>query len=314
MGYLSQKTRQSLDLEKQITLIAMNDIARERNETWSINIVNEFPVIAEIKSPVILGSFAWSSIIMQTKWMQQKQTTDLGGGHVTPGDIARDYLTYRGHKASKRRMTTSQYQKLIIGKKPAPLFAEPCEIEDAVYLDLKSAYWSILRVVGWDLEYNPGMWLAVGQSVDDFPVPENKIARNCLITVGVNGNMNMWTGSTFVQVKKPNPFSNMMLYGLVMDVLHGIAFDMVNYAGVRYVHTDGYILPERNINLANEVCERWGLQCGVKLSGRGVIRGVSDYDVGTRKSGLRRKSVQGSYSNLQTIQNGWLRSAFAKWA
>lgn len=314
MGYLSQQSMKDQQLDKFMTLIIMNEIAMERNAEWSIEIVNEFPQIREIKSPVMLGSFAWSSLVLRRKWMQEKQTTDLGGGHVTPADIARDYLTSRGHKTSRRRMTTNQYQKLVVHRKSAPLYAEPCEIENAVYVDLTSAYWSILRVVGWDLEYNPNRYLAVGQSVDDFPVPENKLARNCLVTVGVNGSMNMWTGEVFKSIKKPNPFSNMMLYGLVMDVLNGIAYDMVHYAGAKYVHTDGYILPERNIDLAFEVAARWGLQCGTKLSGGGTIRGVSDYDIGTRKSGLRRTTLQRQHSNLQTIENGWLRSAFGRWS
>lgn len=299
---------------KLMTLVAMNEISEERNAKWSIEIVNEFPEIKTINSPVILGSFAWSSNVLKKKWMNAHHATDLGGGHVTPADIARDYLTARGHKASKRRMTTQQYHALVLNKKSAPLYAYPCEIEDAVYVDLKSAYWSILRVVGWDLEYNPNLWLAVGQSVDDFPVPENKLARNCLVTVGVNGAMNLWDGEMLKSVKKPNPFSNMMLYGLVMDVLNGIAYDMVHYAGARYVHTDGYILQERNLHRAYEVTDRWGLRSGEKFSGRATIGGVADYSIGNRKSRLRRKSVQSFYSNLQEKPSEWLRSRFARWS
>lgn len=264
----------------------------------------------------ILGSFSWTSVATKQRWMLKSVAENYGAGWVTPADIARDYLTVK-YGGKKRRMNTKQYREFYDSPRSAPIYAVPCEIENALYIDIKSAYWSILRAVGWDVDYMPNSFLSVCSDVRDFPFPDNKMARNCLVSTAAEGAayMRMWTGEQLSWKKGGNPLVNKMLWSLVMDVLHGVAHDCVE-AGACYVYTDGFILPEDKARSVSDVLKAWGLPCGIKHEGRTVILGAGAYKIGAYET-KKFKTVRRGRSLIKVRKRDrgdWLRDRFSKWA
>jgi hypothetical protein len=204
-------------------------------------------------------------------------------------------------------MTTNQYHLIMDRRRSHPLYANPCVLEDAYYIDLQSAYWSIMSIVGWDVDYCPGKWIGVSSNVEDFPFKSDKLARNSMVSVGLPGLLRVWTGTRLSFVKRANPFVNLGLWSLIHDVLHGVASEMVEI-GAKYVHTDGYILPSGNASDAFDILDSWGLSGSVKERGSAIIRGAGDYDIGGHTSKVRRHGKPKDVCSLYPVSRSWLKA------
>lgn len=297
-------------LDTAFTLASIYDLQEERAEKTNIMLIDSWFPLQEIDSMTILGSFAWSSPASKRKWVHIKNAR-LDRVWSTPADRARDYLTVNKFHKQRRRVTTQQYEAVIARRRSHPLYAEPCVLEDAVYVDIKSAYWSILSLVGWDVDYNPGRWLGVRSSVSDFPFKDDKLARNSLVSVSLPGTMRVWTGSKLSFIQRRNPFVNMVLWSLIHDTLHGVASDVIK-AGALYCFTDGFICPSDREGAVIDAISAWGLPAGVKERGKAVIRGVGDYDIGTHRSKRPRKYDR-AFDNIEPVHKAWLRRRLFNW-
>lgn len=272
---------------------AMQQRAYERLCTYRIHVSDAFPFFnfTEFRNPLFLGSFSWSSPAVQEKWITEPHARDIGAGvWVTPGDIARDYLTIK-YGGRKRRMNHDQYEVIWKRDVHVPYYCKPGALYDgAVYFDLTGAYWQIVRAVGWDVDYLPGAFLGVSSSMTDFPFRYEKLARNCLVSIGLGRETSFWTGSKIVVRKQKNPLINKVLWRFVCDILNAVAWE-ARQAGAVYIHTDGYICSGSNSFAVAEVLESWGLQFGVKAHGDyGVVRAIGSYLVGDYQSKPYRES------------------------
>lgn len=299
-------------LERSLMMVNMIERTRERLTGWETVLTDSFPALSTIHVPTIIGLFAWSSAAVKTRMLLKPHAWDYGGGWVTPGDIARDYLALKFPKR-RARMTASQWGKIVPNRAQTPLYCEPCVLESGVYVDLKSAYWSILRAVGWDVNYNPALFLSPQSNVNDFPFPQHKMARNCLVSCGLSGNMRLWTGEKLIFSKKPNRFINLMLWKLVQDVLHGVALDCID-AGAVYAYTDGYIVPEDKVQKVFDAIWSWGLECGVKHTGKVTVNAPADYVFPNYKTNVRRTGKPVAFNNLYEPNREWLRWRFVRFA
>lgn len=288
------------------TLEAMNALRKEKLEGMTVYIVDRFPELQSLTAMTFLGSFAWTSKASGEKWIKKNYAYDIGGGWVTPADIARDYLTVKfGNKP--QRCNKKQWEEVVKNRKHQPLYASPCTLTNAYYLDLKSAYWQLLMLGGWNVEYMPGRYLSPRSDVYDFPVPEIKLARNSLVSMGLPSGTNVWIpGHGFEQKKPYKPNVNLILWGFVQDVLHGLAYDMINRAGAVYANTDGYIVPADNLKFADWVADEWGLIFTIRDAGAATVRSVGDYDIGGRKS-RRLKTVPKPFKYIEPREIDWLR-------
>lgn len=295
------------------TLDRMNQYRQEKNAGQTIYLVDRFPALSELKSLTFLGSFSWTSPSTKERWVLKSVAYNLGGGVVTPSDIARDYLFIKfGDK--RLRCNSKQWAEVVKKKKHQPLFADPCTLTSAFYLDLKSAYWQILMLGGYDVDYMPQRFLSPRSDVYDFPVPSIKLARNCLVSMGLPSGANVWIPNHGFERKKAtraNP--NLILWGFVQDVLHGFAYDMVRLASAKYVNTDGYIIPADKMPEAEMVSASWGLTLGIKEMGQAVIRGAGDYDIGNHISG-RPRTTPKHFAYIKPRANDWLRAKVKFWS
>lgn len=298
------------DFEISPTLQAMIDLRNHKDERYTVTAMKQWFPITELTSPTWIGSFAWTSTASHQKWMLQKTALLYGSQYSTPADAARDYIETRYSK--KLRVTTAQYQA-ITKERHAPLYANPCTLDHGVYVDLKSAYWSIVKSVGWDVDYNPMQWLMVRSDSSDFPFSHNKLARNSLVSLAASYQSRLWTGTQLVVKRTGNQHMNKVLYALVMDVLNGIAWDMIK-AGAVYVHTDGYIFPAARVGAAFEVLAAWGMVGGIKAEGYTKVYMAGTYDCGTWKHKRAIRDATHYHHSVYEPGNWWLRPRIHSWA
>lgn len=272
-------------------------------EGYKVHLLDRWFSLRRLTVPAIVGTFSITSPTTKQRWMLAKDSYEFEGIRVTPTDLTRAYLEEK-YGSKKRRITTEQYRNFYDDRRNAPLYAEPCEIPEAVYIDIKSAYWSILQAVSWDVDYMPGAWVSKKSDHLDFPFSDIKMARNCLVSVAANetGAMKIWTGTDLILKKSGNAFVNRMLWSLVMDVLNGIADECIQ-AGAVYAYTDGFICKASLATTLTSIISSWGLVSVIKHQGMAHIRGAGSYKCGERETGKYRMSRGGAFDRVDRTVN-----------
>lgn len=243
----------------------MRESAEERNERYTANIRQRFFPITLLESLTFLGNFSWTNPNLKMRFMQEDAVLyDLFDLPQTPPEIARDYL--RAKYTEKRRHTKAQFAA-INEPRSAPTYCRVGRYDEMAYLDLKAAYWTIVQAVGWDVDYHPSRWIGKRSINEDFPIPNHKLARNCLVTAGLMTPHHIWTGQKLKPFMGHNTLVNYDLWALAQDVLHSLATLAIR-AGAVYVHTDGYIVPRKRVDMLREEFARWGFNTGIKGGGR----------------------------------------------
>lgn len=279
---------------------------------YEVRLVDDFPPLRTIKDPLFLGSFAWTAAAARWKIVKRSGAINAyGESLLTPADVARDYVRAKYQKP--HRVTSGQYEATVKVHRFAPMFAKVGEYGHCTYLDLKSAYWSILQVIGWDVDYHPNRWLNVRSDCQDFPLYKHKMARNCLVSVGLVGQGKRWDGEKLTFVRKSNPLANMVLYAAVQDILHSIAADMIA-AGAIYVHTDGYIFPSERVGEGFDILKQWGLVGTVRNEGRTTIFAAGTYTCGTHENARAINRMGKDFNNVIPEFRKFLKPRFAKFA
>lgn len=264
------------------------DIQKVRREVWErikekseryeeTDIVSAFPPLSHFGADgVWVGGF--TRTIPSKKWrlFLEPSVVSEGGAVATPPQLTRAYLDQKFPKQLRAKKSQLDFWK---DRRSQPMYTEPGKYnKEMVYLDLKSAYWSIVRVIGWDVDYFPGM-LVRQRGCDDFPFAGNRLARNSLVSLGLPSHGFLYLNGRFITV--PHSWRvNLGLWSAVQDILHGVADDMIKRAGAVYVNTDGYILPAAHEAIAREIGAEWGLEMGEKNRGRATVYGVGAYSIG----------------------------------
>lgn len=279
---------QGASIRAKNMLAQMNDLRREKLEGWTVVPVDKFPPLITLDHMTYLGSFSWTQPHNKVKFIKKNFVHNLGGGLVSPSDIARDYLSIKFDN-QRMRCNSYQYKTLVRGRKHQPLYAEPVFGMDAYYFDLKSAYWQILMCGGWDVEYSPNGFLSVRSDVFDFPCPHIKLARNSLVSMGLPSQGTIYHPEKGLQrLRGGSSTVNLVLWGFAMDLLHAIAYEMVNRAGAVYVNTDGYIIPKYLAHEAEKIADEWNVTLVIKHDGVATVRGAGDYDIDKKRSARQR--------------------------
>lgn len=254
--------------------------ARERQEKHATIIKDYFPDIHTLTEPCYHGVLSWTLPQRRERWIKPGAVVNIGNGIQTGGEIARDYLDWK----YPDRLRATKAQVLAIKEhRSAPLYCEPSVLEHGAYVDLSAAYWSIMSLIGWDVDYYPGKWLVAGECPDDFPLREHKVARNALVSAGLPTPVKYWTGSEDKKLYTRNPHINMGLWAAIMDILHSIG-GIARSLGAIYVHTDGYILEAWEASTLIGEIERFGLHASIKASGVSVVLGMGNYRCGDKST------------------------------
>lgn len=283
---------------------------QEKHDKKRIDVVNHFEKLDDLTENVMLGSFSWYYPKSKAKDILRPFAYNFGSFISTPSELARSYLElkYERQRATKDQIT--DFKRV----RSAPLYANPCVFSEGAYIDIRSAYWQIIQVIGWDVDYYPGYWLGKKSSMEDFPFPDFKLSRNCLVTSGLPSEASYWNAKDhkIASVKTYNARLNLGLWACIMDVLHAIAWDAIA-AGAAYAHTDGYICHRERIEAVQNAVSLWGLESRIKAAGDTMVYGVGSYACGDKIT--KNSHIEAPYDGLTLPRyNAWLRSSFRKLA
>lgn len=283
----------------------MFERARKR-QTKSDYYIGDLPQLRDLPTRTIIGLTSYFQTVEHNRFILPLSVVDIGFGQQTQSEIARDYLSVK--YARRPAIRLSQLPELTKPRN-APQYCRPTEQFEGVYIDLKSAYWSILKLGGWDVDYMPFKWLSRRSTVNDFPAPQLKVARNTLVSLSRQSHLTIWTGNKLIQEKAPAQFLNSALWAFTMDVLHSIAFEM-KQIGALYINCDGYILPVEKEAQAFDVIRSWGLEAGIKGRGEAYIKAVGVYGVGNHQSKHKNKIMPSYWDNVYGDYKDWLKPRF----
>jgi hypothetical protein len=223
---------------------------------------------------VIMGTYSRTWRNKPYREIMKGKTVSIEGRSDSATAHTRDYLSY----CYSRRPAKGEQRDLLKPKR-MPLYSLPCIIQDAVYLDIKSAWFSIVNLVGWNVEYWPSLFLGRGQPPRDFQMPDNKVARSALVTIGRTTALPMWDKGKMIYRKMFNATENYHIWGVISDVLNAIAAYALR-CGARYINTDGFILKRANSAALMAYIENWGLEARYKHEGTALICGPGSYVIG----------------------------------
>jgi hypothetical protein len=260
---------------------AILDAAKKRQARYQTNLVDRLD--PDIKRPLICGSY---SVTYGGKPNRRDVllpcAIHVGEGVVeTPSAIARDYLAWKYHRGP---IYTAK-QDIALADWHMPIACRPTLFEYGEYVDIKSAWWSILSIVGWDTDIWPEKWWRSGKPPSDFPFPDKSKARNSLVSVGLSQKIRWWRPEVghIVVSKSFNRLYNRSLYVAIANVLSAIALQCLA-VGACYWHTDGAICPSAKIaQNVDDVIHSWGLETSVKYRGKGFCSSVGHYTFTTPK-------------------------------
>ncbi len=263
-------------------------VAEKRQAKFKPIVMENFPPIQTLQERIAYGLLSWTLMNRGERWIKPKAAIYGKNGIQTGSEIARDYLDYYH---PKRLKATGSQARSLLEHRSAPLYCVPGFYPDMVYVDVKSAFWQITNLVGWDVDYNPFKWIRPGRAPIDFPYPEHRTARNCLVSCCLPTPMKVWTGSKFIRERKQNVHINLCLWSIIMDTLHCIASLAVQHSAV-YVHTDGCIIPQSKAVEFVERVREFGITAVSKPDSAGecYMFGLGDFKCGTRVTKLFNRS------------------------
>lgn len=295
----------------------------EKQSRKEIVLTKRLPPLSSLKELTIIGKYSYYQNQSQRRIIDKTESIELRPGLIeTPPNIARTYLLDK-YKLSPR-LSKIQFEANVESLRQMPNFAKPCSFDYGFYIDIKSAYWSIMQIAGWDVDYHPGKWLSDGTPPHDFPFPEHKTARSCLYSAGAMSTIPYYDPaykkkgkeSAFDTFKNGNPLINPALCKLTSDVLNCIATQAIN-AGAVYANTDGFIAPNEHIaGHIVHIIMNWGLRAGVKAEGKGGVKSAGAYKVGSETSSpyKARKDTQPIKKVFEPSYINWLEKTFSFWA
>lgn len=281
----------------------LEEQASERRKSYQPIVVSAFPDMRDFNERVIWGTFSWSLTKSKIRLIRRSTAVSCGHGLQTPGDVVRDYLDYYH---PRRLRASAEQARLLDEHVSTPLFLRPTVAGDYTYVDIKAAYWSILQLVGWDVDYFPERWIGQGRIPHDFPLPDSKVSRACLVSMALPSTSLEWTGTAYRRRRTKNVHINRGLWRVVQDILHSIARAAVALDAV-YVHTDGYILPTKNADTLREEIWSWGLPSSIKGQGFCLVLGFGNFKVGDRQSKRLKPIIGKPYSYVRQTPAKWLK-------
>lgn len=290
------------------------------------------PMPNDLQPTLTMGSYSVIEEPTRRRFIIAKNAVQLPDGTIeSPTTVARDYLHFYHH--GKLIQTSAQWEaSKEIGAMPALAF--PCTFGRGFYLDIRAAWWEIVNIVGWSVEYLPPgysekAFFLRGRVPYDFPFPDHKIARSCLVSVAAqSGGIPKWYcteashGSAIHGVcnigrrvmKGYNYTYRPMLHRLVSDVMNAIAEEALE-AGAVYVQADGFIAPNHDTMIKiSEVVASWGLFARIKEQGSGNVTGPGCYKVGEKRSRKRVKRLIEHKGIRSLPYREWLKENFVTYS
>lgn len=265
-------------MKKEFNPCCSEYIDRIESRVAKTEIVSEFsePLPDDV---VIWGTYSRTWKNRDRREVLKRYAVEVMGRVDSPTAHTRDYLMM-----CYRRKPAKKAQHELLQDFSMPLYAQPGIFPDASYVDIRSAWYAILCLVGWDCDYWPGRWLGRGLPPDDFPLPDHKVARSAMVTLAKSSKIPIWKNGTLEYKKYYNTVENHHVFAVIASVLNCIAVVAIDHFGCKYVNADGFIIPQNRVDGFMEFIQSWGLSSRVKASGVCLIGGAGAYSFGAIRS------------------------------
>lgn len=262
-----------------------------------------YPDLLDIKHWCTVGSYSVRSA--PAVWIDRGGVVWVDDYPATAGQLARLYVKHgvKLHPVSKFEWNMALKEESYA----PPKMARPGKYQDAVHVDLKSAYWQFVARLGYNVRYKPGSYLSVDMDLPLYPWGDDKLGRSMLVTVARNMTANYWTGEKLVSMPAYNPLRWPMLPAVVNHILHGVAAEIKEYA--YHINVDGAIIPARMLDRYEETLHRWQLDYTIKGMGNATVWAVGNYRIGRQYTRHKIRAV----SEHDNILSGEFLETLRKW-
>lgn len=166
-----------------------------------------------------------------------------------------------------------------------PMFVKPAILPDAVYIDLRAAYPSIYKNIGWGSDYARGKYWGVSDCLVYPYNPEWKAGRSFVVTGARHVQFGRYVKDGAI-VTKPykSPFSNPPLVAGVYDVLSTVARFAQYAARAIYWNVDGGIIPFKALEMVKAFALSIGLDAREKYRGDAIVLNGGYWKVGNKET------------------------------
>lgn len=223
----------------------------------------------------------------------------------SPAQWAREYLTVK-HLGRRSR----QEQNALCYTLCPPHYSKE-SWGDLIYVDLRSAYFSILTHTRCGDLWPGHFWIRGTTDLTDCH--SAKIVRRILPTIAKSAEATVYANGALHRQKLKNKNHNPSLWLECQCVLNAIAAVAVDVFSAVYVHTDGYIF--KDFHNTAESFRDWlssdlGLDSAVKLRGQGYVCGYGHYTIGQHHS---RAVAMGDCDHVNREYTDWTLQRFSAW-
>ena len=214
------------------------------------------------------------------------KTKYLRSWPVTPGDIGTAYLTEIVAGRKLRRPNGAPVTT------PAPLFFTGPRYDHCAYVDIRSCYFELYRLLSLDCRYHPnsddlGSWYAQGDLFfhDTDELRTSKMVRNSIFGIMRRTDTTIWQNGKWVLRNGATEFYRADLVRCVMDTLQAVAQDCITRFGVHMWLTDAAILPQSRVDELRDYLRLvWHLETSVQASGPSHLLALGRYSVGDKRT------------------------------
>lgn len=276
-----------------------------------IYIVDTLPKPSECPNGSLLGYYS-VTLPNKNKIIPYQYLRDWEGQIDTETSFTRAFLKSLG----KRKVRREEYWGYRIAR--PPMFVRPGIIENGVYIDIRQAYPSIYKYLGWNTDYVRGKYWGVGNPLH-YPFPMKwKAGRSYVVSGSRHVQYGRYIDSGTVKVKRyMSQFSNPPLVAGVYDVLSMIARFSEYSLRCLYWNVDGGIFREEAVNILLPFLESIGLEGRVKYQGHSVVMTSGYWKVGNHKTvnyanNKSSRVLSGDYIPMTKDEAEWVYKQYRK--
>jgi hypothetical protein len=228
--------------------------------------VDKLPIYWQFKR-AILGNFALTA--GNERYMIREFVIENEGERETPSYHFSKLLD--GKQFPKKLDNVSQLAY--------PYKAIPCRLPEAVYLDIRSAFYTIASVFGLENMHREGRYLYLGASKPHSLFAESKLMRALLVAgVREKSTLQEWTHGEIRTRQFPNKNYAPNLSRSIFAFLHSVHSALYRYTV--YCHTDGFIIPVWYLHRVSKWLDERQIPYSIKGSGPCQVYGVGSYSIG----------------------------------
>ena len=279
----------------------------------SMEIVDFLPDIKDLPNGTRYGMF--SCVTPQgVRYVKYNALREWEGEKDTEPAFTRAFL----HTLPKAKCRKSQ--RAAFESTRPPLYVRPGFVENAVYIDMRSAFPSIYSRLGWRVEYLRGKYFIPTEPLL-WPYPQSwKVGRSYVVTGARPQQSSLYVyNGKLCSTTHRSAFSNPSMVCAVYDTLSAFARLATYSFDASYWNIDGGIFEEKRGLAFARILEELGFDARIKHSGAAGIFSAGLWYIGkhttkkAEKPGVRTRPIYGDRIPINVKNSEWLIERWYKW-